>query len=279
MKRMARGAAGVLAAGAAAAAGWCLLLRPRTDQPGWETFQGVRYAHRGLHDAGAGVPENSLSAFRRAVDHGFGAELDVHLMADGNLAVVHDSDLTRVCGKAAVVEALTAADLADYPLQGTAETIPLLEEVLTLFEGRTPLIIELKAAGGNDEALTDRVMEVLADYGGDYCLESFFPAVVRRLRERYPRVIRGQLSQNFFRGGETGTLSRPAAAMMTYLLTTSATQPDFIAYHYTDRNCPSLRLMKKLYGVHEVAWTVRDRAAMEALEREGVTVIFEGFVP
>ena len=279
MKKVARGAAGVLAAGAAAAAGWCLLLRPRTDQPGWETFQGVRYAHRGLHDAGAGVPENSLSAFRRAVDHGFGAELDVHLMADGNLAVVHDSDLTRVCGKTAVVEELTAADLKDYPLQGTAETIPLLGEVLALFERETPLIIELKAAGGNDEALTDRVMEVLADYGGDYCIESFYPAVVRRLRERYPRVIRGQLSENFFRGSETGGLSRPAAAVMTLLLTTSATRPDFIAYHYTDRGCPSLRLMKKLYGVHEVAWTVRDRAAMEALEREGVTVIFEGFVP
>ena len=136
-----------------------------------------------------------------------------------------------------------------------------------------------KAAGGNDEALTDRVMEVLADYGGDYCIESFYPAVVRRLRERYPWVIRGQLSENFFRGSETGSLSRPAAAVMTLLLTTSATRPDFIAYHYTDRGCPSLRLMKKLYGVHEVAWTVRDPAELEALEAEGVTVIFEGFVP
>ena len=107
MKKVARGAAGVLAAGAAAAAGWCLLLRPRTDQPGWETFQGVRYAHRGLHDGAAGIPENSLAAFRRAVEGGFGAELDVHLMADGNLAVVHDSDLTRVCGRRALVEDLT----------------------------------------------------------------------------------------------------------------------------------------------------------------------------
>ena len=277
-KTVARGAM-ALAGTAVAAASWCALLRPRTNQPGWEKLQGVRYAHRGLHDGAAGIPENSLAAFRRAVEGGFGAELDVHLMADGNLAVVHDSDLTRVCGKAALVEDLTAADLKDYPLQGTAETIPLLGEVLALFERETPLIIELKAAGGNDEALTDRVMEVLADYGGDYCIESFYPAVVRRLRERYPRVIRGQLSENFFRGSETGGLSRPAAAVMTLLLTTSATRPDFIAYHYTDRGCPSLRLMKKLYGVHEVAWTVRDRAAMEALEREGVTVIFEGFVP
>ena len=117
MKKMARAAAGTLAVGAAAAAGWCMLLRPRRNQPGWEKFQGVRYAHRGLHDASAGVPENSLVAFRLAVEKGFGAELDVHLMADGQLAVVHDSDLTRVCGKAGCIEDLTAADLKDYPLQ------------------------------------------------------------------------------------------------------------------------------------------------------------------
>ena len=74
---------------------WCALLKPRRGQPGWEKFQSARFAHRGLHNADAGIPENSMSAFRAAVERGFGAELDVHLMADGNLAVVHDSDLTR----------------------------------------------------------------------------------------------------------------------------------------------------------------------------------------
>ena len=278
MKKIARGAVGVLAAGAAAAAGWCLLLRPRRNQPGGEKFEGVRYAHRGLHDAEAGIPENSLAAFRRAVEQGFGAELDIHLMADGNLAVVHDSDLTRVCGKEGCIEDLTAADLADYPLQGTTETIPLLEEVLPVFAGKTPLIVELKVAD-NADALVDAAMARLEGYPGLYCVESFHPAALLALKKRYPWVIRGQLSENFFRGSETGLLSRPSAAVMTLLLTTSATRPDFIAYHYMDRACPSLRLMKRLYGVHEVAWTVRSREDMELLEQEGVTVIFEGFVP
>ena len=65
----------------------------------WQTLSGYRYAHRGLHDLNAGRPENSLGAFRAAAEAGFGAELDVHLMADGALAVVHDSDLERVCGR------------------------------------------------------------------------------------------------------------------------------------------------------------------------------------
>ena len=276
-KTVARGAM-ALAGTAVAAASWCLLLRPRTNQPGWEKLQGVRYAHRGLHDGAAGIPENSLAAFRRAVEGGFGAELDVHLMADGNLAVVHDSDLTRVCRRRALVEDLTARELTDYPLQGTAETIPLLEEVLSLFAGRAPLIVELKVAG-NADALVDAAMARLEGYQGAFCVESFHPAALLALKKRYPWVLRGQLSENFFRAGEAGKLSWPSSAVMTWLLSTALTQPDFIAYRHEDRRCPSLRLMKKLYGVHEVAWTVRSRAAMEALEREGATVIFEGFVP
>ena len=67
--------------------------------------------------------------------------------------------------------------------------------------------------------------------------------------------------------------------MLTNLLTTAATRPDFIAYSCKDRNNASLRLMKALYGVHEVGWTVRDRETMEALDREGTASIFEGFVP
>lgn len=258
---------------------WLLLLLPRQGAPGWEALGLARYAHRGLHSLTAGRPENSMAAFRAAVELGFGAELDVHLMRDGSLAVVHDSSLKRVCGREAVIEDLTAPELAGYPLQGTPETIPLLEDVLELFAGRAPLIIELKAERGNAAALTDAVMARLEGWQGTYCIESFHPAVLLRLKGRYPQVLRGQLSQNFLRGSEAGGLSWPVRLALTLLLTTVFTRPDFIAYNYRDRACPSLRLMRRLYGVREVGWTIRDRAVMEALEREGVTPIFEGFVP
>lgn len=258
---------------------WLVLLTPRRGAPGWEALEHVRYAHRGLHSLTAGRPENSMAAFRAAAELGYGAELDVHLMKDGSLAVVHDSSLKRVCGREAVIEELTAAELADYPLQGTAETIPLLEEVLEVFAGRRPLIIELKAERGNAAALTDAVMARLEGWQGTYCIESFHPAVLLRLKERYPQVLRGQLSQNFLRGSEVGSLGLPARLALTLLLTTVFTRPDFIAYNYRDRACISLRLMRRLYGVREVGWTIRDRGTMEALERESVTPIFEGFVP
>lgn len=258
---------------------WCLLLRPRQNQPGWEALEGVRFAHRGLHDRTQGIPENSMAAFRQAADHGFGAELDVHLMADGNLAVVHDSNLKRVCGVDVFIEDLAAADLKDYPLMGTEEHIPMFRDVLALFEDKTPLVIELKVERGNAKALTDAAMAALEGWSGTYCVESFHPAALLRLKERYPHVLRGQLSQNFLRDSEVSNLPLLGRFILTNLLTTAATRPDFIAYNWQDRSNLSLQLMKALYGVHEVDWTVRDRETMKALDQAGVTTIFEGFLP
>lgn len=257
-------------------ASYLLLLLPRTGHPGWEKLSGVRYAHRGLHNKEKGVPENSMTAFRLAVEHGYGAELDVHLLKDGKLAVFHDATLKRICGTEGTIEALTAEDLPNYHLLGTEETIPLFEDVLAVFEGKTPLIIELKAVDGNSAALTDAVMNVLKNWNGTYCIESFHPAVVRHLRKHYPDVIRGQLSENFFKGGSVSGIK---AVLMTFLLTTLFTRPDFIAYAHNHRSNISLRIMRKLYGVHEVGWTIRDQAVMEKLEKDGVTPIFENFVP
>ena len=266
-------------AGLGAAGTYALLIKPRRNHPGWDALSGVRYAHRGLHDGLLGIPENSLAAFRRAVEHGFGAELDVHLMADGELAVIHDSSLKRVCGKPVCIEDLTAADLPDCTLMGTDETVPLLRDVLDLFEGKTPLIIELKVKRDNASALTDAVMALLEERKVTYCIESFHPGVLLRLKKKYPEVIRGQLSENFLKDTETVNLSLPVRIMLTNLLTTALTEPDFIAYKWQDRNNPTLRLMKKLYGVHEVAWTVKDQGTMDALDKDGVISIFEGFVP
>ena len=83
-----------------------LALRCRKGHPKWELLKKYRYAHRGFHDKPV-IPENSLPAFRRAIEHGFGAELDVHLLKDGTLAVFHDSDLRRCANVDGQIEDLT----------------------------------------------------------------------------------------------------------------------------------------------------------------------------
>ena len=255
---------------------WILALRCRRNRPGLADLRNWSYAHRGLH--GPGVPENSMVAFRAALDGGFGVELDVHLLKDGNLAVMHDSLLNRTTGQAGRMEDLTTEDLKHYFLEGTAETIPEFGEVLDLFGGKAPLIIELKSADGNHAALTEAACKLLEGYPGPFCMESFDPKCVAWLRKNRPDIIRGQLAENFFRS--RNDLPDHLKFLATNLLFNFLTVPDFIAYKFADRNTtPSTVLCRKLWGAQGVSWTLRTREEYDTAVSEGWLPIFEGFLP
>ena len=252
----------------------CLRCR-RAD---WSRFRGWRYAHRGYHDKPR-IPENSIPAFKRAVQHGFGAELDVHLMKDGHLAVIHDASLLRTAGVDVQIEDLTAEELKNYKLEGTEYRIPLLEEVLPLFVGKAPLIVELKAERGNADALTAAACKLLDKYKVDCCVESFDPRCLAWLWQNRPDVVRGQLSEDFSRHGDGQNLPGVVRWVLRNLLLNCRTRPDFISYRFEDRRCLSLRLCRSLYGAQEFSWTIRSRADMAAAEEAGSLVIFEQFDP
>ena len=99
---------------------YILALQGRRNHPLWSCFRAQRFAHRGYHDKPQ-IPENSLPAFRRAIAHGWGAELDVHLLKDGTLAVFHDSSLSRCTGAQGMIEDLTLPELKALRLEGTQE--------------------------------------------------------------------------------------------------------------------------------------------------------------
>jgi len=149
---------------------YILANRCRRNHPGLEKLRGWKYAHRGLH--GEGRPENSMAAFRAALDHGYGIEFDLHLLRDGNLAVMHDSLLKRTTGREGRIEDLTTADLKNYPLEGTDETIPTFRELLDLYAGKAPLIVELKPVDGNHAALCEATCAMLDTYPRHLPLET-----------------------------------------------------------------------------------------------------------
>ena len=255
---------------------WFLLLRCRRSGRGWKKLVGVRYAHRGWHMKPA-IPENSLAAFRRALDKGWGAELDVHLLKDGTLAVFHDSDLRRCAGEEGDIEDLDREGLARLRLEGTEEPVPLFDEVLALFEGKAPLIIELKSHKGNYKALTEAVIARLDRYRGDFCVESFDPRVLLVLRRERPNILRGQLSMDFRPGGEP--LPGWQRFFLRNLLMDFLTVPDFIAYRFEDRQRLALKLCRSVWGAKEASWTLRSPADLAAAEAAGAMPIFECFDP
>lgn len=251
------------------------LVKGRTGHPGLPALRGWYYAHRGLH--GDGVPENCMNAFRAAKDAGYGIELDIHMMADGNLAVIHDSSLKRTAGTDVPIEELTTAQLGAYYLEGTQEKIPLLSQVLDLFRGEAPLIVELKPHGGNHAALCEAVCNMLSNYKGVYCIESFDPRCIAWLRKNRPHVIRGQLTENFFQS--KSKLPAILKFVLRHQLLNVFTRPDFIAYRFADRKTISNFLCRKIWGLQGVSWTICSEEDFQQALQEGWIPIFEEFEP
>ncbi len=252
-----------------------LALCGRRNHPHLKYLQGYHYAHRGLH--GSRAPENSMAAFKAALIRGYGIELDVHLMKDGNLAVIHDASLKRTAGVDVNIEDLTLPELAEYRLEGTEETIPTFRQVLDLYAGKAPLIIELKPVKKNHAALAKAVCDELKTYRGAYCIESFDPRCLMWLKKNRPKIVRGQLSQNFFKSKEK--LSPVIRFLLTHNLLNFLTQPDFLAYRFEHRKTFSIAVCKKFWRMQCVGWTINTPELHKEVVKEGWLSIFEGFKP
>ena len=255
---------------------YMLSVRGRTGHTDLHKLHGWKYAHRGLHSDG--IPENSMAAFRAALEHGYGIELDVHLLADGNLAIIHDSLLKRTTGVDGRIEELTTGQLEDIRLEGTDEKIPLFSQVLALYDGKAPLIVELKPQGKNYGALCRKAVDMLDTYKGVYCLESFDPRCLLWLKKHRPDLIRGQLTENYFLS-KTSPLPWVLKFLLTHQMGNFLTKPDFVAYRCSDRYTFSNTVARKLWKLHGVTWTLKDRQDYDNAVKEGWIPIFEGFKP
>lgn len=239
-------------------------------------FEKTYIAHRGLHDASKGIPENSLKAFRRAVKGGYGMEMDLQLTRDGKLVVFHDKSLERMCGVKKNLTDLTYEELQTYSLAGTQEKIPLFDEVLEIVAGKVPMIIEIKAEGHCIRA-TKMACERLKTYKGIYCIESFHPACVWWVRRHYPKIPRGQLCMNYF--VEEPDKPFYQKLVMTSMVFNCFSRPDFIAYKHSHKEQFSYKLLRKIYHVENVAWTIKSQSQLDEARDVFRVMIFEGFLP
>ncbi|MGI6220266.1 MAG: glycerophosphodiester phosphodiesterase family protein [Coriobacteriales bacterium] len=242
-------------------------------------FAAQPIAHRGLH--GDGVPENSLAAFARAAEEGYGIELDVRRTADNRLVVMHDKTLERMCGDPRAVCEVRYDELAELRLHGTDERIPLLSEVLAVVDGAAvPLVVEVKTDRwfSRTPALVDEMMRAYADpSGGAYCIESFNPMALRWFKRHSPQTIRGQISDNFLKVKAGGPWIGRFA--MTNMVLNFLARPDFIAYNLAYRRQVAYRTCRRLYKAAGAAWVVRSPAQLETVRDAFDIFIFEGFRP
>lgn len=252
---------------------YLFLIAPKNNKE-MDRFKFVMYAHRGLHNKERA--ENSMSAFRAAVDGGYGIELDVRLSRDGKLVIFHDDTLDRVCGREGRVIDFTAEELSTFKLSDTEDGIPLFTDFLAMVDGRVPLLVEIKEQAG-DHSVSEATCEILKNYKGDFIVESFNPVSLRVVKERLPEVPRGILSHRYC---EQKKYRKPLFFILQSLLLNFICRPAFIAYEHSHARAFGLRFVRAFFGVPTIAWTVRSAAEEKEARENGFDgIIFENYLP
>ena len=225
------------------------------------------YAHRGLH-GDASAPENSPTAFARAIEQGFGIECDVQRTSDGQAVVFHDFDLDRLTGTSGAVIDRSAAQLGQISLSGTSDGIPTLQRLLDQIGGRVPLLIEVKSRKGLRVApLCLAVRRVLEGYRGPVAVMSFDPRVSRWFATHSRHIIHGLVVSE-------RDQSRFLRTLRTRMTMWSA-RPEFLAWDV--RDLPSrLAAKQRKRGLPLLTWTVRDTRLRQRAEKYADAPIAEG---
>lgn len=254
-----------------------LMIRPCVKRKDFfAPYKDTLIAHRGLFDNDSQAPENSMAAFARAVEAGFGIELDVQRTKDGQLVIFHDMDMKRMTGKDWILTEHTYEEIASCTLGESEERIPLFQDVLQLVSGKVPMVIEIKV-GLKFLDTTRAVAAMLRDYKGIYCIECFNPLALIWYRKVEPSVIRGQLSMDF--RNEPSEIPRWVKFVLTHLLLNFLTKPDFIAYNFKDQKKSGFRLCRKLFGVTTAVWTIKSEQELRKARNKFDFFIFDSFCP
>ncbi len=234
----------------------------------------VPIAHRGLHDAENQIAENSISAFQRAIEHGFAIELDIRFSADQVPMVFHDAELSRMTGHDSPVEKMKANELAHLKLKNSHDYVPTFEQVLALVDGQVPLIIELKPVALPREQAVALIWEMLKSYEGRYTVQSFDPLLLKAFRQLAPHVIRGQLGMY----SPPAALSRYRKFMLRHMLLNRFSKPHYIGYDIKDIEKSNVQKLVK-HNMALLVWTVTTEADLKKARQYAQNIIFEALPP
>ena len=238
-------------------------------------------AHRGLHDAKRGIPENSAAAFRAAIAGNYGIELDLQVSSDGHAMVFHDFDFDRMTDHRGPVSARLARDTDMIRLQGGEQTVPRLTEILAMVAGKVPLLIEMKDQSGvlgpGPARLEAALARALSTYRGPVAVMSFNPDAVGSFTRLSPDIPVGLVTGPFRKSDWPDV---PEARLDR--LNSGAELPgiggSFISHDHRDLDRPMVAGLRDS-GLPVLCWTVRSRAEEERARKFADNVTFEGYLP
>ncbi|MFN4012210.1 MAG: glycerophosphodiester phosphodiesterase family protein [Pannonibacter sp.] len=236
-------------------------------------------AHRGFHTAAAGIIENSPTAIAEAISRNYAIEVDLQETADGRAIVFHDDDLDRLADASGPVIARPAEELVAIRMKSGSDRLWLFEELLEQVAGRVTLVVEVKSLNKADAqaAFVRRICDIVRSYKGPLVLKSFDPDMLSVMRAYAPEIPRGIVADRTPNEGEYRQLTRMDRFIMRHLLHVPRTRPHFISYHYKDLPMAGPSLLRKIFGLPIMAWTLRNPADTAQALAHADQIIFEGF--
>ena len=208
-------------------------------------------AHRGIFD-NVKVPENSIKSFKNAINKKYAIEFDVHLTKDKKIVVFHDMDLDRMTNKKGPIKELSLSELQKIKLLDTEYTIPSLDEVLELIDGKVPILIEIKYDVKGFE-LPRLLLERLKKYNGKVAIQSFNPFLVAYFRFHKNDYLRGILIGSFRSRVKNIFINNLVLLPFDILLC----KPDFLAVDkklYKDKRIKRFKKNKPV-----ISWTMKSK--------------------
>ena len=197
-------------------------------------------AHRGVHNE-KDIIENSLEAFKEAVNKNYIIELDVHFLKDGEVVVFHDDNIERMTGINKNLKDCTYDEIRNIKLLNKNTYIPKFSDVLKLVDGKVPILIELK----NDNKvglLESSLVQILKKYNGKYAVQSFNPLSIMWFKNNYPNIIRGQLVCKF----KNKKMDNIKKFILKTMFFNIITNPDFISHSVDDLSYKEVNKIKKI---------------------------------
>ncbi len=253
--------------------GVCIYVGPLPEQYRWIIHR--NFAHRGYYLKDQTIPENSLAAFIRARDAGYGIELDVQMTKDQQIVVFHDDHLTRMVTSTPAatwpITKLAYAELKGYELGSSKEHIPLLKEVLHAVNGTVPLYIEVKYFKTDCDVLCAGLLKIMEGYAGNYAIASFNPYVLHYFRVHAPQIMRIQIAQNLKKTKQP-LLQK---IILENLLLNFWSKPHAISYQYNATGL-SFHLLK-WWKTYTLGWSIPSIEEYQKYQGYFDSIVFEQF--
>ena len=231
-------------------------------------FKNRFIAHRGLHKNKI-IPENSMLAFKAAIEKNYAIEFDINITKDNQIVVFHDDDLNRLCNKKENIEDVSYDFLKDLNLYESNEKIPLLKELLDQVAGKIPLIIEIKKHK-NIGLLENILLEMLKEYKGEYFICSFEKDILLWLEKNKPKEIRGLIFESL-------PIKFKKYEKIAFLYKYFKSKADFISLEDKLIDSSIYDFCKKK-ELDILVWTIKDKKSFQNIDKKVSAVIFENFI-